>query len=117
MIHTPEEMPAAFAKAFNARDLEALLRLNSPQTSLYPDGKTEMRGPQVAEALKGFLGLQGAMQMKVKRVSVNGDTALVVADWVIDGPQGLQGTTSDVLRRGRDGGWTYLIDAPFGLLA
>ena len=32
-------------------------------------------------------------------------------------PQGLQGTTSDVLRRGRDGGWTYLIDAPFGLLA
>jgi hypothetical protein len=33
----------------------------------------------------------GAMQLKVKRVSVNGDTALVVADWVIDGLWGASG--------------------------
>jgi ketosteroid isomerase-like protein len=49
-------------------------------------------------------------------VFVNGDIAQIVVDWSIDGtgPDGehvhVEGTASDVARRGADGLWRYLID-------
>lgn len=51
---------------------------------------------------------------------VAGDLALLIVDWVIDGtgPDGarvhLEGTATDVARRGADGCWRYVIDNPFG---
>ena len=49
-------------------------------------------------------------------VFVGGDTAQIVVDWSIDGkgPNGegihLGGSASDIVRRGADGFWRYIID-------
>ncbi len=122
MITRPDQMPAAFAAAFNARDVQALLSLYGPEATMVPDGSTSVRGAAIGDALNGYLALQGPINMKLERAVVEGDTALVVASWTLDGkgphgPLQLKGTTADVLRRSADGGWTYLIDAPLGLKA
>jgi hypothetical protein len=54
------------------------------------------------------------------RVFVAGDIAQIVLDWSIDGtdPDGkhvhLGGSASDIVRRGADGFWRYLIDNNLG---
>ena len=52
----------------------------------------------------------------MRHVFVGDDTAQIVVDWSIDGkgPDGkdihLGGSASDIVRRGADGRWRYLID-------
>ncbi len=113
MIHDPDQMPAAFAAAFNRQDLEALMALYAEDAVLIADGTAEVSGAGLRAALRRFLGLPGPISMSLRRAVVQGDTAVVVADWHL--PGGVAGTTSDVLRREADGGWRYVIDAPFGI--
>jgi ketosteroid isomerase-like protein len=53
-------------------------------------------------------------------VFVAGDIAQIVLDWSIDdtGPDGkhvhLEGSASDIVRRGADGRWRYVIDNALG---
>jgi ketosteroid isomerase-like protein len=60
------------------------------------------------------------MQLTVRHVYQTTDTALVVVDWSMKGktPDGktmdLAGSGTDVLRKGADGTWRYIIDNPFG---
>lgn len=122
MIDRPEAIPAAFTAAFNARDVEALLQLYHPDAVMSPDGSALVSGSQIRDALNQFLALDGPIEMKLDRAVTNGDTALVVASWTLngktpDGPLTLTGRTSDVVRKGADGGWRYQIDAPLGLKA
>lgn len=122
MIKRPEEIPAAFAAAFNARDVDALLKLYHDDAVMSPDGVNFVSGPQIRDALNQFLALNGPIEMKLERAATKGDTALVVAAWTLsgqtpDGPLTLTGRTADVLRKGEDGGWRYEIDAPMGLRA
>jgi ketosteroid isomerase-like protein len=57
--------------------------------------------------------------LKVRRVIVSGDIALLISDWSLKGKAtdgsdvDRSGTTADVARRGADG-WKYVIDNPFG---
>jgi ketosteroid isomerase-like protein len=52
----------------------------------------------------------------MRHVFVGDDTAQIVVDWSIDGkgPDGedvhLGGSASDIVRRGADGVWRYIID-------
>jgi ketosteroid isomerase-like protein len=52
----------------------------------------------------------------VRHVFVGGDTAQIVVDWSIDGTGSdgkvvhMHGTASDIMRRGADGFWRYIID-------
>jgi ketosteroid isomerase-like protein len=57
--------------------------------------------------------------LKVRRVIVSGDIALLISDWTLAGKAAdgsdvnMSGTTADVACRGADG-WKYVIDNPFG---
>jgi ketosteroid isomerase-like protein len=113
MITHPNDVPAAFEAAFNARDIEALLALYADEALLISDGTAEVPRSGVRAVLEGFLGLPGPISMSLKRTVVADDTAVVVAEWEL--PNGMSGTTTDVVRRGADGGWRYVIDAPFGI--
>jgi ketosteroid isomerase-like protein len=65
------------------------------------------------------LSLGLPIDLKVRRVIVSGDIALLISDWRLRGKAAdgsdvdLTGTTADVARRGPDG-WKYVIDNPFG---
>ena len=66
------------------------------------------------------MGLGLPLKAEARHVFVAGDIAQIVVDWSIDGtgPDGehvhLGGSASDVVRRGADGRWRYLIDNALG---
>lgn len=119
MTNTPTDIPAAFAAAFNSGSVDALLALYRDDAVFIPDGTTQLTGAGIREALNGFLALKGPIDMKLVRVVEGPDTAVVIADWSLKTPDGntLTGRTNDVVSRGTDGAWRYVVDAPFGIKA
>jgi len=119
MIQRPQDMPAAFANAYNSGSVDALLGLYREDAVFLPDGVNELTGPAIREALQGFLALKGPMQRELVRVGEGRGSAVVVADGPPPTPDGnvLKGRTSDVVTRSADGTWRYAIDAPFGVKA
>lgn len=118
---TPEALVARFAQRFNAGDLDGLMALYAPGGVFVPAPGAGLGTPAaIREATAGFLAAKLPIEMTVRHVYRSGDVALAVVDWSIRGtaadgrPMSIAGTATDVLRRGADGGWSYLIDNPFG---
>src|SRR5215831_18085649 len=84
------------------------------------DGRTVTDRVEISAELERDLSLGLPLEAKARHVFVNGDIAQIVMDWSIDGtgPDGkhvhVEGTASDVARRGADGLWRYLIDNRLG---
>ncbi len=80
------------------------------------DGRTITDHTEIAAELERDLSLGLPLEANARHVFVAGDIAQIVLDWSIDGtgPDGehvhLGGLASDVVRRGADGFWRYLID-------
>ncbi|GHJ95206.1 hypothetical protein SNE510_47250 [Streptomyces sp. NE5-10] len=59
--------------------------------------------------------------VRPRQVYATDDLALLLVDWIIEGtdragrPVRVEGTATDVARRGPDGRWRYAVDNPFGL--
>ncbi|MGI8722918.1 MAG: YybH family protein [Geodermatophilaceae bacterium] len=87
---------------------------------LYPNPDKPMTGLDRAVANARFQGLGLPIDVRPRHVYVADDIALLIVDWTIDGtgpdgtPVHLQGTATDVARRGPQGTWRYIIDNPFG---
>jgi uncharacterized protein (TIGR02246 family) len=117
---TPEALAAAFADAFQRRDQVLLAALFADDALLVPQPGVVVAGTDRNAALAAFMAIDGPFQFSLRRALTVGDVALLVADWTLDGvapggePVQLHGTTADVARRGADGGWSYVIDCPFG---
>lgn len=75
------------------------------------------------QATSSFLALGVPIEISLRHTYVYDDTALLIGDFVIDGagPDGervhIEGTATDVARRGPDGLWRYIIDNPPGVEA
>jgi ketosteroid isomerase-like protein len=115
------DIDPAFEKAFNAGDLDALLKLYDDQSVLVAEPGKPVKGLEnIKPALMGFLALKLPIQLTVRRVYENGDVGLCVADWSIvgKGPDGkdlkLGGTSAEVVRKTSGGNWVYVIDSPYG---
>ena len=118
---SPEELVALFNERMNAGDVEALLHYYdddgtfSPEPGVVVAGKTAIR-----EALMGFITMQPTVAGNVKWVQQVGSFALVLNDWSIttrqpDGKDvSVTGRSTDVVRRGEDGGWRFYIDCVWG---
>ena len=118
---TPEQVHRLFQEAFNAGDAEALMALYEPEAVLVvQSGQTVAGADQVREALGGFLALKGTITLTTKDVVQGGDLALMAGRWSLSGtgpdgqPVTLGGVTAEVVRRGADGGWRYVLDNPWG---
>lgn len=116
-----DQLNVVFAERFNARDLEALLALSTPEAVFVPaPGQPVAGADAIRGALTQFLSLNLPITMNVRHVFQSGSTGLVVADWTLagTGPDGsdvnLGGTTSDVAIYDEEHGWRYAIDNPFG---
>ncbi|GII76535.1 hypothetical protein Sru01_15170 [Sphaerisporangium rufum] len=121
MPQAAADVPAAFAAAFNTGDLDAVQELYESQGVLVAgDARRPVAGHELREALAEHMSLGLPISVTPRRVVENGDLALLLVDWRIagTGPDGHQvelgGTATDVVRRGADGAWRYLIDNPFG---
>ena len=119
LAKTPHDLATLFAQYLHAGDIDGL-------ASLYDEDARMVTGPgqsitgmaAIRENLSGFLSLKPTIAFGNSVVVENGDLALVHAKWTLSGagPEGaveLAGLTSEVVRKGADGGWRYLIDDPF----
>jgi uncharacterized protein (TIGR02246 family) len=120
-VQRAEDMYGAFAAAFNAGDLDALVALYEPDAILIPEPGRTVRGhAAIREELQAFLALKGTMTIQPLSIIPTGDLALTHGQWTLSaiGPDGrpltLGGKTAEVLRRQPDGTWLHAIDNPYG---
>jgi uncharacterized protein (TIGR02246 family) len=115
----PGQVIEHFCKMFNSGDLDGLLN------NLYEDDAVFIPMPAdaptsgkaaVAEALKGFLGTQGTLNILATTTIRSGDIALTHTRWRLDIPNAdaMESVTAEIVRRQPDGTWKYAIDNPWG---
>lgn len=118
---TPETMHEPFMRAFNSGDLDQLMELYEPAAVIVPQpGQLAEGTDQVREALQGFMALNGPIDLHPIDILKSDDIALIVSHWTLDGtgpdgnPVSLASNTLEVVRRGDDGSWRYVLDNPWG---
>jgi uncharacterized protein (TIGR02246 family) len=118
---TPEQVLASIVAGINSGDLESLMPLYENEAAFATEPGSLAHGPAgIAEALKGFISMQGELDLQVTRVLEAGDLALVIGVWSFNGtgpdgqPVRLAARNADVLRRQPDGTWRFVIDNPWG---
>ena len=113
----PEDMAAALRERFNSGKVSAMIPLYEPEAVLIKnDGRPVTGHAEIAADLQSYLSFGLPLKVNARHVFTNDNIALIILDWAIDGtgPDGkhvhFHGSASDVLRRGADGIWRYLID-------
>ncbi|MEU6424431.1 DUF4440 domain-containing protein [Microbispora sp. NPDC046973] len=123
LAERPEDVPMVFAERFNSGDYEAVAEVYETGAVFVPEPGSPLTGTQAHAANGRFVGLGLPITVRPRHVYSTGDIALLIVDWVIDGtgrdgrPVRIEGTATDVARRGQDGRWRYVIDNPFGVRA
>jgi pimeloyl-ACP methyl ester carboxylesterase/ketosteroid isomerase-like protein len=123
LCRAPEDVPAAFDAAMNAGDLDALLGVFSNNATMrMTNGEIAQESPgDLRESLARLLATRPHIRNTVRRVLSSGGIALVLLDWTLsvtrpDGQRQVeQGTATQVMEKGRDGGWRLRIANPSGL--
>ncbi|MFC6880333.1 MULTISPECIES: YybH family protein [Actinomadura] len=121
LAERPEDVPAVFAERFNSGDLDAISEGYEDGAVFVPEPGTALTGAEARAANARFVGLGLPITVHPRHVYAAGDVALLIVDWVIDGTDGdgrrvhIEGTATDVARRGKDGRWRYAVDNPFGV--
>jgi ketosteroid isomerase-like protein len=119
----PEEVPAVFAERFNSGDATALAQVYEDVAVLVPQPGTPVTGTDLHAANGRLQQLGVPISVRPRHAYRHGDLALLIVDWVIDGTSQegqavhVEGTATDIARRGPDGRWRYAIDNPFGTRA
>ncbi|MDQ3657633.1 MAG: nuclear transport factor 2 family protein [Chloroflexota bacterium] len=111
-------MNATFARLVNERNLEALLELYEPSAVVRIDAEHTFQGTtEIETALRDLLKVPGTMNAVNHFCLEQGDIALLRADYAMAGEDGsrlLVGSPAEIVRRGEDGGWRYVIDHAAG---
>ena len=118
-IRDPEQNHALFAKAVNARDLDALAGMYEPEAVYVAGPGQQVVGRKaIRSALAGWLATKPRLRLDLASLTVAGDLALERTTWTVvmpgaDGkPAESSGSSSVVLRRQGDGSWLMAIDDP-----
>jgi uncharacterized protein (TIGR02246 family) len=118
---SPAQLHEAFVQHFNNADLDGLISLYEPTATLLPfPGEPVSGHAAIRNSLGQFLALKGHMDLKIDRIVLAQDIALLFSSWALNGtgPDGtavaMAGQTSDVARRQADGSWLFVIDNPQG---
>lgn len=112
--------PSVFEAAFNSGSAQALAAVYDRDAVFVPRAGEPVTGAELRAANAEFQSLRLPISVRPRHTYVADDIALLIVDWVIDGdaPDGghvhIEGTATDVARRGADGLWRYVIDNPFG---
>lgn len=120
--NSPAETTEVFVDSFNQGDVDALIaKYYTAGAVLAAEPGRGATGAALRQALARYFEGSGVMEARTRHCLVNGDTALLVIDWVIrprgaaPGTNEFKGTSTDVVRRQADGTWRCLIDNPHGI--
>jgi ketosteroid isomerase-like protein len=119
---TPEQVLEAIVAGINSGQLDSLLPLYESKAAFAAEPGSLVHGAAgIADALNGFISMNGTLDLRVTRVLEVDDLALVIGVWSFDGagpagePVHLEASNADVLRRQADGTWRFVIDNPWGV--
>ncbi len=116
----PEDHVAAYIAAFNTGSVEELDKVYEEHAVVVPRPGHPASGADRRVVNRHLLSFGLPIEARTRNMYVVDGLALLVVDWSIrgTGPDGheinLEGTASDLARRGADGKWRYVIDNPFG---
>ncbi|MGA8916805.1 MAG: nuclear transport factor 2 family protein [Nitrososphaeraceae archaeon] len=118
---TPEEVLNSVTEGINAADLDSLMTLYEPLACFASQPGQLAKSPDgIRESLRGFIDMNGKLDLKVKRVLRASDLALVTTEWSFSGTGSngkrvdMTAKSADVLRQQPDGTWRFVIDNPWG---
>jgi ketosteroid isomerase-like protein len=121
-VSNPQDLDRAYADAFNAKNLDALLALYEENAiHVGPLSHEPVKGKAaIRDALEHSLRVRGSMSLQTTYCYQNGEIALLRSNWAVTGtapdgrPVELHGVSSEVARLQPDGSWLYVIDHPLG---
>ena len=113
----PEDVVPSLIERFKSGRVSEVMALFEPNAVFVAnDGQTIAGHTEIGAKLERDIMLGLPVKTIVRHVFVADDIAQLVLDWSIDGtgPDGkqvhLEGTACDVVRRGADGFWRFIID-------
>jgi uncharacterized protein (TIGR02246 family) len=112
------DMHRTFEDGFNDHDLDSVMPLYGPDTTMLLQDGTELHGTDaIRESLEALFGVPGRMTMRTRYVVESGDHALLSSVWTLTvGDEVMSAVTAEVAHRQADGGWRYVIDHPYASL-
>jgi uncharacterized protein (TIGR02246 family) len=117
-VASPEQMAEVFAERFNARDTKGLMELYAPDAMFTFDGESRAIGhAQIESALTGFLDAELTFSGAYVNLHVQGDVALGRMKYKLVDEKSrivMPGWSTEVMMRGADGKWRFLIDDACG---
>ena len=113
----PEDIVPSLIARFKSGRVSEVIALFEPKSVFVAnDGRTITGHAEIAAKLERDIMLGLPVKTTVRHVFVANEIAQLVVDWSIDGtgPDGkdvhLGGTACDIVRRGADGFWRFIID-------
>jgi ketosteroid isomerase-like protein len=113
----PEGVIPSLIERFNSGEVAEMMALHDPESTFVEnDGSIITDRAVLAARLERDLKLGLPLGANVRHIFVADDIAQIVVDWWIDGKTSngnqmqLKGSACDIVRRGADGFWRYLID-------
>jgi len=115
----PSDIATCVAAYLQAGDLEGVVSMFHPDCQIYfPPSEAPSLGLDGARAVfKDFVPMRPVLKSTVTGEVINGDTALLKADWSFEDADGnviAEGKSTEVAKKLANGGWGYLIDCPNG---
>ncbi|MFI7708536.1 YybH family protein [Nonomuraea sp. NPDC049480] len=116
----PDSPASRFVAAMNSGDPHAVDHVYEDDAVLVPVPGRPVTGPARLAATRHLQSFGLPIEARPRHVYVAGDIALLIVDWSMRGTArdgstvDLSGTATDVVRRGADGRWRYVIDNPHG---
>ncbi|WP_366871541.1 nuclear transport factor 2 family protein [uncultured Ruegeria sp.] len=115
----PRDIATCVAAYLKTGDLEGVLSMFHPECQIhFLPGEPPALGLDGARKIfQEFVPLRPILKSNISSELINGDTALLLADWVFEDAEGnilTQGSSTEVARRLENGGWGYYIDCPNG---
>ncbi len=116
----PEDLDRLFGERLNAGDVDGVAALYEPTATIVRQDRSLATGAAaIHEEIAGFVALKPRITLNVLRVLPGGsDIAVVHDDWTATGTDAkgkhlhLSGRASEVVRRGADGDWRFVVDDP-----
>jgi ketosteroid isomerase-like protein len=120
-IRSALDVTLAWGETYAARDLDAMMALFEPDAAwIAADGGIISGHAAIRGVFAEFMALDAVYEAGEPHIAEADGIALIRAEWTVRGhapdgsPVAMEGRTSDVIRRGPDGRWRYIIDSPFG---